>query len=378
MNEAVTDRTARRTVLQRLTDRIPPRRLAPLLQAIYSLPPSVLRRLTGPPTVIDGQQLAVEAQLLVRLSAAIGPDMVRGDAYSSRAQMRRSAATAAGRRVEPVTTAEVCIPGAGIDVGARLYTPGGLERGSALLIFYHGGGWVLGDLDTHDNLCRFLAVHAGVRVLSVDYRRAPEHPFPAAVDDAGTAYRYARAHAAELGADPDRVALGGDSAGATLTVVTALDAAERGMPVPAFLLLFYPAADATTPRPSRDLFGSGFLLTNENITWFADQYVPDAAARADPRVSPLLAGNLSTLPATYLATAGFDPLRDEGRALGRAMTEAGVPIVHREHRDLFHGFANALAVPAFRAAALEAAGALRTGLVLAPSAPTPSTRGRGV
>lgn len=358
-------------MLQRLSDRMSSRTLAAMLRAVYSLPPSALRCLAGSLTVTNGQQLAPEAQLLIRLSAATGSDLVRGP-QTSRAQMRRSTAIVAGRRVEPVLSAGLSIPGPDAELDARLYTPDGLAPGSALLIFYHGGGWVLGDLDTHDNLCRFLALHAGVRVLSVDYRLAPEHPFPAAVEDARAACSHAREHAGELDVDPTRIALGGDSAGATLAVVTALDAAERNVPVPVFLLLFYPASDATTRRRSRDLFGSGFLLTSEQMTWFADQYVPDVAGRAEPRVSPLLADNLACLPATYLATAGFDPLRDEGLALGQALAEAGVAVVRRHHSDLFHGFANALAVPAFRAAVLEAAAALRTGLALGAVAPPPT------
>lgn len=358
--------------MQRLVDRIPPRRLGAALRAIHALPPSALRRLAGPPIHRDGQQLATEAQLLIRFAATAGTGLVRENAQRSREQLTRSTAVIGGLRVEPVGTRELTIPGRAGDLASRLYIPDEAAPGGPLLVFYHGGGWVLGDLDTHDNLCRFLAVHAGLRVLALDYRLAPEHPFPAAVDDARAAYRYAREHADELGIDARAIALGGDSAGGTLAAVTALDAAGHDLPVPAFLLLFYPVTDATVRRRSRDLFGDGFLLTDEEMTWFADQCVPDIECRSDPRVSPLRAADLSVLPPTYLATAGFDPLRDEGAAFGRALADAGVPVVHRCHTDLFHGFANGLAVPRFRAAVLEAAAGLRTGLALGrAAAPAP-------
>ncbi|WP_345033884.1 alpha/beta hydrolase, partial [Kutzneria kofuensis] len=159
--------------------------------------------------------------------------------------------------------------------------PGDLPEGSPLLVFFHGGGFAIGDIDSHDHLCRFLARNAGVRVLSVGYRLAPEDPFPAAVDDCVTAFKWAAAEATSLGADPKLIALGGDSAGGNLAAVTALQVGT-GNPRPVFLLLLYPTVDATTRRRSRELFGYGYFLTDTGMDWFMERYVPDPETRSDP------------------------------------------------------------------------------------------------
>jgi acetyl esterase len=253
-------------------------------------------------------------------------------------------------------------------IPARLYTPNGLADGSPLLVYYHGGGWVIGSLNSHDNTCRFLAERAGVRVLSVGYRLAPEHPFPAAVDDAIAAFDHARGHAVELGADPGLIAVGGDSAGGTLAAVVCHQTALRGGPTPAFALLFYPVTDVTTRSQSRQRYADGFFLTDADIDYFADHYLPDLALRADPRCSVLLAEDLSGFPPTYLATAGFDPLRDEGEEFAARLRAAGVAVASHRQPDLIHGFVSFLGVGnACREATAEAAGALRAGLAVAAS-----------
>jgi acetyl esterase len=201
-----------------------------------------------------------------------------------------------------------------------------LAAGSPLLVFFHGGAWVTGSLISHDPLCRFLAAHAGVRVLAVDYRLAPEDPFPAAVDDAVAAFAYAGEHAVDLGADPGAVAVGGDSAGGGLAAVVSYLAARAGRPAPAFLLMFYPHCDAANRSVSRDLFGTGYGLTDVDIEWYTDQYLPPGVDRSDPRVSVAQADDLSGLPPTYLVTGGFDPLRDEGELFARRLAEAGVGV----------------------------------------------------
>ena len=247
----------------------------------------------------------------------------------------------------------------------RLYTPDGLTPGSPLLVFFHGGAWVTGSLISHDPLCRFLAAHAGVRVLAVGYRLAPENPFPAAVDDAVAAFAYAREHAADLGADPGAIAVGGDSAGGGLAAVVSYLAARAGRPAPAFLLMFYPHCDTANRSASRDLFGTGFGLTDVDIEWYTDQYLPPGVDRSDPRVSVAQAADLSGLPPTYLVTGGFDPLRDEGELFARRLAEAGVGVTLRREPDLIHGFANMLGISVrCREAVAQAAGALRVGLDL--------------
>jgi acetyl esterase len=349
--------------MSKLAESVPTGVMAGVLRFVFGLPAPVRRLITGPPITLDGQRLHPDAQLLLKLQQLSGEDWTTVTPAANRAGLTRSSAMVAGKVIEGVTTRPVSIDGG---LSARFYQPVGLADGSPLLIFYHGGGWVSGDLESHDNLCRFLAVEAGVRVLAVDYRLAPEHPFPAAVDDALTTFEYAVAHAAELGIDPARIALGGDSAGGNLAAVTAVQAAEAGGQRPVFLMLLYPGVDASVRRRSRELFGRGFFLTDEKMDWFLKHYAPTEDLQVNPRVSVLLTEDLSGLPPTYLATAGFDPLRDEGEVFAEKLAAAGVPVVLRRYEGLFHGYANVLGVGgAFREAVAEAVGSLRTGLALA-------------
>jgi len=338
-----------------------------LLRGIYGLPAWTRRLLAGPAVRADGQRLDPDLQLMLRLQR-IGGRSVNGTETPE--QRRRAidtgSAMIAGRLIRDVAARPWVIPAEWGALPARLYIPDHLPEGSGLLVYFHGGGWVLGSLDSHDGLCRYLATHAGVRVLSVGYRLAPENPFPAAVHDALTALRYALDHAAELGADPNRVAVGGDSAGANLAAVTSYQCARAAGPGPAFQLLFYPAVDAVNRAPSRELFSRGFYLTDEDGIWFDEHYLLPGTDRTDPRLSVLLAHDLSGLPPTCLVTAGLDPLRDEGEAFAHRLAEAGVPVVLRRQDGLLHGFASMIGVSDLsREAVAEAAGALRTGLALA-------------
>lgn len=343
-----------------------------IVRAIFrGLPGAVRGMLAGRPVRLDGQTLDPDLQLLLRLERmtdASGP----AKPPARRREHLDIAATLAGAPYLPnVTTRGVAIPTNGADIAARLFTPHELPPGSPLLVYQHGGGWVTGSLDSHEAVCRYLAVHAGVRVLSVGYRLAPEDPFPAAVDDSLCAFRFALRHAGELGADPAAVAMGGDSSGGNLALVTAHNTVRAGEPSPVFLLLFYPPTDAVNRTRSRELFAAGFMLTDADIDWFADHYMPPPIDRADPRASILLADDLSGMPPTYLVTAGFDPLRDEGEALARRMAQAGVPVVLRRQPDLVHGFVNLIGLlPRCREAVADAAGALRSGLAFAVRAPT--------
>lgn len=256
------------------------------------------------------------------------------------------------------------IPAAHGVIPARRYLadPGDTDR---LLVYFHGGGWVLGDLEVSDSTCRFLARHAGVSVLSVDYRLAPEHPFPAAVEDARTAFDYAVNMAADWGHDPHRIAVGGDSAGANLAAVLSLETRREagvGAAAPAFQLLIVPCVDLVTKRDSYREFATGHFLTERHMDWYRDLYLGGADA-AEPRVSPLLADDLSGLPPAYVATAGFDVLRDEGAAYAAALSAAGVPVALRRHGGLIHPFAQSTGVSVAGAMAMaEASGALRMAL----------------
>jgi acetyl esterase len=331
-------------------------------RAVFALPRRLRRLIAGKPIRIDGQELALDAQLLLTLEKLAGRRMADGLPDDARKKLETSSALVSGDPIEPVSVRGLTIDGT---IPARVYTPEDVGTDAPLLVFYHGGGWVLGSLDSHDNTCRFLAKHAGVKVLSVDYGLAPERPFPAGVDDALAAFNYAVKNATELGIDPDRIAVGGDSAGGNLAAVTAHQAVQAGGVIPAFQLLFYPGTDATVRRPSRDLFADGFFLTDADIDWFLGHYQPDIDARVDPRFSILLAEDFTGMPPAYVATAGFDPLRDEGEAYAKKLADAGVPTIARRQADLVHGYVNFLGVGTrFREATAEAAAVLRTALAL--------------
>lgn len=336
-----------------------------LLKAVCGLPPRVLRRLFGPPPQLDGQTLADDIHALVRIAAlARGDSLAEGaDVADARIQRRYEAAVVAHHpKIEMARVEALEIPGPAGPIGARLYVPAA-ESPSPLLVYFHGGGWVIGDLETHDSPCRFLAHHSGAQVLAVDYRLAPEHPFPAAAEDAFAAYAWASGNAARFGTEPGRVAVGGDSAGANLAAVACLLAREEGAPPPAMQMLIYPVTVAGEELPSRTTFRKGFILTRRDMDYFEDRYLPPGADRGDPRVSVLRADDLSRLPPAYIATAGFDPLRDEGEAYAQRLREAGVPVALRRHPGLVHTYANLTAIcPSARQAMLEAVGALRMGL----------------
>ncbi|MFF2744714.1 alpha/beta hydrolase [Kitasatospora sp. NPDC058048] len=340
----------------------PPVRIqAAVVRAAYALPEGLRRAIAGRPVVRDGQTLALDAQLMLKLQRLSKAALVMpGGVGSSRAAMEHARHLVGGPQDRAVAARSVGIPREHGELAATLYTPDGLATGSGLLVFLHGGGWVVGSRASHDHVARFLARRARVRVLSVEYRLAPEHVFPAAAEDALAALDHAHAEAAELGADPERIAVGGDSAGGNLAAVVAQQAVRRGGPAPVFQLLLYPATDASVRRPSRGLFADGFFLTDADMDWFADRYAPAPADRTDPRLSPLLAEDLSGLPPAYIGTAGFDPLRDEGEAYARALQEAGVAVRLSRQPDLIHGYANYLGIGGrFREATAEAAEALR-------------------
>jgi acetyl esterase len=337
------------------TDRL----LPALARALFVLPPRAQRVLGGriPP---EAAGLEPDAWLVARLAAR---DAVwAGDLPLDelRARFDASLATVSARPRLPVAAEDRTVEGAAGPLGARLYVPAGEPAPGPLLVYYHGGGWVEGSVATHDPACRLLAHLSGVRVLSVDYRLAPEHPFPAAADDARAAFADVARRADAFGADPRRVADGGDSAGRNLAAVTAL--ALRGEPeAPAFQLLIYPGVDMTRKHPSRLAFGEGFLLTEQSMTFYEDCYVPDRSQRSDPRVSPLLAPDLSGLPPAHIATAVADPLRDEGEAYAERLRAAGVTVALQRHPQI-HGFFNLTAMRSGLRGLTLVAGALRQGL----------------
>lgn len=335
------------------------------MRSACGLPSWAQRRLFGQPPKRDGQELASDIQTLLRLLALSGETSVTEERTPEEARaLNEAGAKAVAGPPRPMATVDnLGIPGPKGPIPARLYTPlDSLAAPQPLIVYFHGGGWVVGSLETHDSVCRFLAATVGALVLSVDYRLAPEHPFPAGVEDAFAAFHWATENGPRLGFDPARIAVAGDSAGGNLATAVSLLAHAGGGRRPAMQLLLYPATDVVGGQRSRDQFAEGFLLTKADMDWFEAHYLKDEE-RPDPRVSVARAADLSGLPPTYIATAGFDPLRDEGEQLAERARAAGVPVALHRHSNLIHGFANMTAVSrTARSAMHEAAGALRMGL----------------
>ena len=316
-------------------------------RALMGLPQPVMRALAGRPVVVDGQVLDTETQWMLRLQKLLRePAAETLPMPEGRAAMLRQTRLVGGD--QPIgLVRELMVPGADEEIPARLYVPRSqvaTEQPSALLFFVHGGGMMYGDLDSHDALCRFLAERADVRVLSVDYRLAPEHRFPAAVDDCWASFQWVSEYAEQLGADPDRIAVGGDSAGGYLSAVTAILAAEAGVPVKHQLLL-YPVTNMAEESESRRIFGEGFFLTAEFIALAEDSYLHEQQDPRDPKVSVYFTEKIPDgLASAQVVTAGFDPLRDEGEAYARLLADAGVAVELKRYPGLIHGFANIVGV----------------------------------
>ncbi len=235
------------------------------------------------------------------------------------------------------------LPGPSSDLPIRIYRaePGDDQP---VLVFFHGGGFVICGLDSHDSMCRVLARRANCTVISVDYRLAPEHKFPAAVDDAYAAVNWIAANAKALGIDPDRIAIGGDSAGGNLSAVTCLQLRDCAGPRLCHQLLIYPGTNFAGDTESKSRFAEGYLLSREMMDWFHMHYLPKGQALDDPRLSPLYAPDLGGLPPATVITAEFDPLRDEGEAYAKRLVEAGVPVRLARYNGVFHGFSSMVGI----------------------------------
>jgi acetyl esterase len=340
---------------------------------LAGLPGPIQVALSGsPPVELDGQRLAPSQQLSLSLLNRLADSAMEMDPQQTRVERRRMAALYGGPPARVASVRDLAIG----TIPARHYAPPqtGTPERRPLLVFFHGGGFVFGDLETHDSLCRLLCRSAGSHVLAVDYRLAPENPFPAAVEDARAALAWAHEHAEELGADPARVGVGGDSAGGNLSAVVSQLATHDGGPAPALQLLIYPATDMSTKRRSRELFSEGFFLTDTEMKWFEASYLGPAAgteAVFDPRVSPMLADDLSGLPPAIVITAGFDPLRDEGEDYARGLQAAGTPVLLRRYEGFIHGFVSGAGVSrTLREAVLEI-GAMTGGAFALAGTPAP-------
>ena len=283
--------------------------------------------------------LDAQCAQIVQAAAQAGAPFAAADAVA----IRQGYAATTARYTHAVDGAlevtDRTIAGPGGPLSIRLYGFADNAVGSrGALVFFHGGGWAVGDLDTHDHVCRYLAVHSECIVIAVDYRLAPEHKFPAAHDDCVAAVHWVAANAGELGINPARIAVGGDSAGGNLAASVAIALRDTRGPALALQLLIYPAVDFTADTESLVENGEGYLLTRDDIEKFTGWYLPDEAAREDWRASPQLASHHTDLPRAWIQTAEFDPLRDEGRIYAETLAKAGVEVEYKCYDGMVHGF----------------------------------------
>lgn len=299
----------------------------------------MLDRLIGaPPVVVGSRVLNRPLQALIGLGGRLGlTGRAEPDLAKRRADFTKVASAVMPRR-DDVYATDHRAPGPAGPIPLRVYRRTGAIDHVPAIVYLHGGGWVVGDLDSHDAVCRILADESDCVVIAVDYRLAPEHPFPAAVDDAVAAYRWVHQHAAELSIEPGRVGVMGDSAGGNLAAVIAQVTRDTDVPAPVAQCLVYPCTDAHMVEASHQLFAEGFLLSHADMVWYREQYLPDPADWDSPLASPLAAPDLSGSCPALVVTAGFDPLRDEGRRYAERLAEHGTVVRYRCYDDMVHGF----------------------------------------
>jgi acetyl esterase len=288
---------------------------------------------------IDGRTLDPQLAALIEIDQLRGAlDITRYEPEKARRKFAASIALLAFDPEPSVSVRRLQVAGAERPLEARLYSPPQAPAHAPLIVYFHGGGMVIGDLDGYEVLCQRIALRTRCRVISVAYRLAPEHPFPAAPDDAMAAFRDIASRAAELGADPSRLAVMGDSAGGTLSAVVSQHLASESLR-PALQVLVYPAVDLTRRWPSYGLFSEGYLLTRRMMDWFMNHYLPAGVDRHQLKASPLLREDLRGVAPALVYTAGFDPLRDEGNAYAEKLKAAGLLVRWEEFGSLAHGFA---------------------------------------
>lgn len=330
-----------------------------LLALIALLPDSFFSLCYGlKPIVIDGQTLNSKARLLCDIDRKTATPVRETPIETTRANMERLAGALAGKRPKLNSVQDIEIPTDFGTLPARLYKP---DKSASLpvLVFYHGGGYIRGSLNSHDGLCARLAKYGGFAVLSVEYRLAPEHKFPAAIDDALTAFNWAVEHGADFGLDPLNVAVGGDSSGGCLAAVVSQQSKAEGGSQPVFQMLLYPTLDAHLSAASYQLFEEEYFLTYDRIRDYRDMYLNNASERDDFRASPILNSDLTGLPPALIITAGFDPLRDEAESYGKALQKAGVAVGTVRFPSMVHGFMSMTALlPQAEKAVHQAADAL--------------------
>lgn len=292
-----------------------------------------------PGTITRSDRLHPEVRALLEMMDAQGmPPLESQDPAEARAARVEGMKMMGGAPIALDRVEDMTIPGPGGQIPVRVYARESGDRRPAL-VYFHGGGFVFGNLDTHDAVCRSLAKESGAVVISVDYRLAPEHKFPAAVEDSYAATLWVAANAEHLGIDSNRIAVGGDSAGGNLATVVAMRCRDAGGPKLALQVLIYPVTDCSSfETESHRELADGYFLTRSAMEWFTGHYLPSAEEKRNPEASPLLARNLKGLPPAVVITAEFDPLRDEGEAYAKRLKDAGVPVTVSRYPGMIHGF----------------------------------------
>jgi acetyl esterase len=312
-----------------------------LITNTLKLPRTVLQAASGGRQIIDGNELDAQVQLMLAIANKLAaPKAYQVPIEKARANFEEEVQIVDVPIRSAVETEDRSIQGPLGAIPLRVYRPRGLEKPAPIIVYYHGGGWVIGSIQSHDRVCRLMAEEVGAIVVSVHYRLAPEHKFPAAYDDGFAAFRWVVENANLLGGVSTNVAVAGDSAGGNLSAVISQRARDERTTPPSLQLLIYPSTDTTGSMPSRKTFAAGFLLEKKSLDWFKTQYLPSDIDEKDHRISPLFAKNHENLPKTLLLTAGYDPLRDEGKAYADALTAAGVSVRYQCATGQVHGFWN--------------------------------------
>lgn len=332
-----------------------------LIHVLSRLPDRALVRIAGgKPVVLEGRTLNPLFQAMMYFNRT--PKMERLPPAAARRVLARLVQVTQADELPMANVREESVPVEGGSIRVRCLTPPGLGARSPGIVWFHGGGHVIGDIDDSDRTVRYVATRTGCRLVNVEYRCAPEHKFPTPVEDCIAAYRWVLDNAGRLGLDPSRLAVMGDSAGGNLAAVVSLAARDRGFALPAVQCLIYPVVDLRQLSKSLTTFATGFGLTKPLIEWFARHYIRSDADRSDPLASPLLAESHAGLPPAIVTVAGFDPLHDEGVAYADKLKDAGVPVTLLRHDDLTHAWVTMTATPPGRAAMDETCALVRRAL----------------
>ncbi|MEH6402975.1 MAG: alpha/beta hydrolase [Sneathiella sp.] len=312
---------------------------AVLVKILSSIPDGIFNLLyAGRRIRKDGQVINAKAQLLCRIVDKQSVPLEEETVENTRLQLEQLSGMLAGPEVPLKSVENFEIPGPNGAIPVRLYKSANCPALAPVLIGFHGGGFIRGSISSHDGLFRRFASYGDFAVLSVDYSLAPEHKYPAAVDDAYAVLRWTQSNGAEKGLDTTKIAVGGDSSGGNLAAVAVQDAKRAGTPQPVFQLLLYPTTDANFDAKSHETYADGFFLTGERMRWYRDHYLPTSDARNEVRASPGLENDLSGLAPALIITAGFDPLRDEAEEYAKKLKSAGVPMGMIRYEGMVHGF----------------------------------------